>query len=75
MFGLGVGEIALVLVIVLVVFGGTKLPELGAGLGEGVKNFRKGLRDSKSIDVTPGAEKDGNAGADKTKPPSSGNNS
>ena len=53
MFGLGAGEIVLIVVVLLVVFGPGRLPELGSALGEGIKNFRKGYRDSKSLDVTP----------------------
>ena len=55
-FGLGAGELFLILVIVLIVFGGGKLSELGAGLGEGIKNFKKGVREGNSLDVTPGAK-------------------
>lgn len=53
MFGLGAGELFLILVIVLIVFGGGKLSELGSGLGEGIKNFKKGVREGNSLDVTP----------------------
>ncbi len=53
MFGLGAGELFLILVIVLIVFGVGKLPELGSGLGEGIKNFKKGMREGNSLDVTP----------------------
>lgn len=53
MFGFGIGELAIILAIVLIFFGGGKLPELGAAIGEGIKNFKKGYRESKSIDVTP----------------------
>ena len=62
MFGLGFTEILLILVVVILLFGAKRLPELGAGLGEGIKNFKKGYRESKSIDVTP---------PDPTTPPSS----
>ena len=45
MFGsLGVPELFLIFLIVLVVFGAAKLPQLGKGLGEGIANFRDGLR-------------------------------
>lgn len=45
MFGsLGFPEILLILVIVLVVFGAGNLPKLGRGLGEGIKNFKEGLK-------------------------------
>lgn len=45
MFGLGFGEILLVLLIVLFFFGGKKLPQLGNSLGQSIKNFKKALND------------------------------
>lgn len=53
MFGLGLGELVVILVIVVLVFGAKKIPELGSSLGEGIKNFKKGYRDSKTIDANP----------------------
>lgn len=44
MFGLGVGELVLILIIVVVIFGASRLPQLGKGLGEGISNFRDGLK-------------------------------
>jgi sec-independent protein translocase protein TatA len=47
MFGLGMGEIVIVLVVVLLLFGGKKLPQLGSALGQAMTNFKKGLGDGK----------------------------
>ncbi len=47
MFGLRMPELLLILVVVLL-FGGSKLPQLGKGLGESVRSFRKALREAKS---------------------------
>ncbi len=43
MFGLGTSELIIILVIALVIFGGSRIPQLGAALGKGIKNFKKGL--------------------------------
>jgi sec-independent protein translocase protein TatA len=53
MFGLGIGELLIILVIVLVIFGAGKLPDIGRGLGEGIRNFRKAVKTPDEIDVTP----------------------
>ncbi len=45
MFGLGSQELLVILIIALFLFGGKKLPEIGAGLGKGLKAFKKGLQD------------------------------
>jgi sec-independent protein translocase protein TatA len=54
MFGLGVTELAIILVIVVVLFGAKKLPEIGKGIGEAIKNFKKSMSENPEIDVTPG---------------------
>lgn len=41
---LGVQELLIILLIVLVIFGASKLPQLGKGLGEGIKNFKKSIK-------------------------------
>ena len=50
MFGLGAPELMIILAICFVIFGGKKLPEIGAGLGKGITSFKKGL---KSTDDDP----------------------
>ena len=56
-FGMGFGELVLILVIVVVVFGATKLPQLGDGLGKAIKNFKRAVNQQNEIDVSPGAKK------------------
>ncbi|MBI5454755.1 MAG: twin-arginine translocase TatA/TatE family subunit [Deltaproteobacteria bacterium] len=56
MFGLGTTELIVILVIVLIVFGVGKLPEIGSGMGKAIKNFKKASSDAE-IDVTPEKER------------------
>jgi sec-independent protein translocase protein TatA len=44
MFGLGFGELVVILLVVLVFFGGSRLPKLGSSLGEAIQNFKKGMK-------------------------------
>lgn len=60
MFGLGIGELVLILVIVLIIFGAGKLPEIGEGLGRGIRSFRKAVKTPDEIDITP---REGEAGS------------
>ena len=54
MFGFGHWEILIILVLVLIIFGAGKLPEIGAGLGKSIRNFKKGVADvEKDIKVKP----------------------
>lgn len=57
MFGLGVTELFLILAIVLIIFGAGRLPDLGEGLGRGIRGFRRSLSGPDEIDVTPENEK------------------
>jgi sec-independent protein translocase protein TatA len=66
-FGMGFGELVLILLIVVVVFGATKLPQLGDGLGRAIKNFKRSVNSQNEIEVAPG----GTAGAN-TKPGAKG---
>ncbi|MBW2287378.1 MAG: twin-arginine translocase TatA/TatE family subunit [Deltaproteobacteria bacterium] len=53
MFGIGTTELLIILGIVVVIFGARRLPELGSGLGQAIKNFKKGVSTKEEIDVTP----------------------
>ncbi|VAX18292.1 Twin-arginine translocation protein TatA [hydrothermal vent metagenome] len=46
MFGIGMPELIIILVILLIVFGASRLPEIGSGLGRGIKNFKKSVTDT-----------------------------
>ena len=48
MFGLGWLEIGLILLAALLIFGPKKLPELGKGLGDGIRALKEGMKDSDS---------------------------
>ena len=51
--GLGTGEIILIFIVIMVVFGSTKLPQLGDGLGKAIKNFKRAVGGQNEIDVSP----------------------
>jgi sec-independent protein translocase protein TatA len=56
MFGLRLPELLLILLAVLLLFGGSKLPQLGKGLGESVRSFRKALKEAKPDEEAPPAK-------------------
>ncbi len=49
MFGLGTSELIIILIIALIIFGAGKLPAIGAGLGQAIKNFKKTLTESEAV--------------------------
>ncbi|HPU30080.1 MAG TPA: twin-arginine translocase TatA/TatE family subunit [Syntrophorhabdaceae bacterium] len=60
MFGLGMPELIVIMVIVLLIFGAGKLADVGGALGKGIKNFKKSLKEPEEIDVTPKKEEENN---------------
>ena len=50
MFGIGMPELIIILVIILIIFGAGKLPEIGAGMGKAIKNFKGATAESENID-------------------------
>lgn len=50
MFGLGMTELLVILVIILIIFGAGKLPEIGGGIGKAIRNFKEATKDAKDPD-------------------------
>ena len=57
MFGMGMPELLIIMVIVLIIFGAGKLPQIGGAIGKSIRNFKTSLNEPDEIDVTPGAKK------------------
>lgn len=53
MFGIGVQELLIILVIVLIVFGAKNLPILGSNMGRAISNFKRGLSEPEVIEIKP----------------------
>jgi sec-independent protein translocase protein TatA len=53
MFGLGMPELIVIMLIVVLLFGARKLPEIGGAIGKGIKSFKKSMKEPDEIDVTP----------------------
>lgn len=58
MFGLGVPELMVILVIALVIFGPSKLPQIGSGLGKAIRDFKKGVSSNDDDDSAKEPKKD-----------------
>ncbi len=52
MFGIGIPELIIILVIVLIIFGANKLPEIGSGMGKAIKNFKKATNEPEEINIS-----------------------
>jgi TatA/E family protein of Tat protein translocase len=58
MFGIGLQELGIILLIALIIFGPTKLPQIGSGLGKAIRDFRKGVSGDDPEDATKEAKKE-----------------
>ncbi len=69
MFGLGMPELIVIMVIILVLFGASRLPEIGRGIGQAIRNFKKATSEPDEIDVTPKKkiQEEGKGGEEKGK--------
>jgi sec-independent protein translocase protein TatA len=56
MFGFGMPEMIILLIIVMVVFGAGKIPEIGLALGKSIKNFKRATEGKDEIDISPKVE-------------------
>ena len=63
--GLGIPELLIILAVVLIIFGPGKLPALGTGIGNALRNFRKEVGRPDAIDVTPTSDSEADAKAGK----------
>lgn len=57
MFSVGPNQILLILLIVVIIFGAKKLPEIGGGLGKAIRNFKKATNEPDEIDITATSQK------------------
>jgi sec-independent protein translocase protein TatA len=51
MFGIGMPELIIILVIILIIFGVGKLPEIGGGMGKAIRNFRRATKETEKPDL------------------------
>jgi sec-independent protein translocase protein TatA len=58
MFGLGLPELVIILVIVILIFGASRLGDIGSGLGKAIRGFKDSMAGKDAIDVTPKKDDD-----------------
>ncbi len=52
MFGIGMPELLIILVIIMIIFGANKLPQMGAGLAKGIRSFKNGIEEKEGSDTS-----------------------
>jgi sec-independent protein translocase protein TatA len=62
MFGLGLPELLIILVIILLIFGANRLGDIGSGLGKAIRGFKDSMTGKDAIDVTPKKDTEGKQG-------------
>lgn len=72
MFGLGIWELVIILVLIMIVFGVGKLPEVGTGLGKGIRNFKKAFHEENEK-LTDGSQSNTATSNNESSSPSSSN--
>lgn len=58
MGSLGFNELLIIFLIIIVIFGSSKIPQLGRGLGEGIRNFKRGLKNDDPKELEDGGEQE-----------------
>ena len=58
MFGIGMPELIIILIIILIIFGAGKLPEIGSGIGKGIQNFKKSTKEAEEELAAPAQKND-----------------
>jgi sec-independent protein translocase protein TatA len=66
MFGLGLPELLVILVIILLIFGANRLGDVGSGLGKAIRGFKDSMAGKDAIDITPKKDQDKKSDKDKS---------
>jgi|TARA_B110000881_G_C18341180_1_gene396602 sec-independent protein translocase protein TatA len=66
MMGIGFPELMIILVIIMIIFGAGKLPEIGSAFGNSIKNFKKSMKDAEEIQEATNLEDSGDSSSSQT---------